>query len=234
MYKNQLKDRTIAAIDEVAQDSTKKEFRGIANDKQNKGELFGMANLLKYRDGTFMRYGSSSSYQNKDDIQQIGVADIAATVGDMDEGDLDDFGGLGCLDEIDELAELRESKTPGHGQVQAAVDAGYESDATAVFEEYGAESQMNIDICENVNVGDSMLGPSDKNTNAPPSSTKVSPVPSAMTRHKGNAILGSSGSSKLSLTASNPTRQESEPSRGPLARSYKLHLPTNGKKAKKK
>ena len=53
VYKVQLKKQTLGHnTDGKAQP---KIFRGVAKDKNRKGELFGIENLLKFKDGSFMQ-----------------------------------------------------------------------------------------------------------------------------------------------------------------------------------
>ena len=53
VYKIQLKKQTLSShIDGKNQPQI---FRGVAEDKNRKGELFGIENLLKFKDGSFMQ-----------------------------------------------------------------------------------------------------------------------------------------------------------------------------------
>jgi DNA excision repair protein ERCC-6-like 2 len=52
VYKVQLKKQTLEAT-ELGEDQPQI-FRGVDKDKNRKGELFGIENLLKFKDGSFM------------------------------------------------------------------------------------------------------------------------------------------------------------------------------------
>jgi hypothetical protein len=88
IYKVQLKDQTIKSSENhLVEQPDKKHFRGVAGDNENKGELFGLANLLKYRDGTFMNYQSTMERASSK-TDQIGFKDMeAAVVRSMNEDD---------------------------------------------------------------------------------------------------------------------------------------------------
>jgi hypothetical protein len=68
VYKTQLKTETIIESKDEDREKSARLFRGVAGDKERKGELFGLANLLKFKDGTFMDYAS-----NKADSRRYGV-----------------------------------------------------------------------------------------------------------------------------------------------------------------
>lgn len=57
VYKTQL---TNATIPDIQSEGSARLFDGVANDKDRRGELFGIANLLKLSEGTFMNYASKS------------------------------------------------------------------------------------------------------------------------------------------------------------------------------
>jgi SNF2 family DNA or RNA helicase len=65
VYKTELKSETIVKAVDADRASAERIFRGVAGDKDRKGELFGLANLLKFKDGTFMNYGSKESESHK-------------------------------------------------------------------------------------------------------------------------------------------------------------------------
>jgi SNF2 family DNA or RNA helicase len=60
VYKTQLKNETIVDTDKEKREVAARLFRGVAGDKERHGELFGLANLLRFEDGTFMQYGEES------------------------------------------------------------------------------------------------------------------------------------------------------------------------------
>jgi hypothetical protein len=59
VYKTQLEQETIVDLNDESRESAARLFRGVAGDKTRKGELFGIANLLKFKDGSFMTYTSA-------------------------------------------------------------------------------------------------------------------------------------------------------------------------------
>jgi superfamily II DNA or RNA helicase len=69
VYKTQLKSETIVEDSDIDRATTVRFFRGVAGDKERKGELFGMVNLIKFKpDGTFLTYG-----QNDDKPSRYGA-----------------------------------------------------------------------------------------------------------------------------------------------------------------
>ena len=54
MYKTQLKNETIVDVNEEQRKKAARLFRGVDGDSSRKGELFGIANLFRFKDGTFM------------------------------------------------------------------------------------------------------------------------------------------------------------------------------------
>lgn len=52
VYKTQLKKQTLGFNDDGK--NQPQSFRGVDRDKHRKGELFGLENLLKFKDGSFM------------------------------------------------------------------------------------------------------------------------------------------------------------------------------------
>jgi hypothetical protein len=91
IYKRQLKKETLLTTNNPEQVSAERSFRGISKEKDNKGELFGIANLLKFKDGTFMKYGDS--VDAKTNIEGcIAVDDLSAAVNKLDVDDFQDLG----------------------------------------------------------------------------------------------------------------------------------------------
>lgn len=75
-------------------------FRGVAGDKQRKGELFGAANLLKFRDGTFMDYGSNATVTDKRKYGDLGISstmDVIDSVKEMSKDELYEIGNEGNM-----------------------------------------------------------------------------------------------------------------------------------------
>jgi hypothetical protein len=60
VYKTQLKNETIVDITQEERDVAARLFRGVDGDSSRRGELFGIANLLRFRDGPFMKYGDQT------------------------------------------------------------------------------------------------------------------------------------------------------------------------------
>lgn len=68
---------------------------GVAGDKDRKGELFGITNLLNFKDDPFMNYGSDATARDKRRFgQQAGHStdDLLAAVKDMSEEDFEAVG----------------------------------------------------------------------------------------------------------------------------------------------
>ena len=65
VYKTQLEQETIIDIDDDERETSARLFRGVAGDNTRRGELFGLANLLKFKDGNFMKYQSDTCDASK-------------------------------------------------------------------------------------------------------------------------------------------------------------------------
>ena len=92
LYKTDLKNETLE-LDCPDYGATEGRFRGVAGDRNRKGELFGITNLLKYKDGNFKTYKSTVA----DSIKDYGCGvyreeDLEAAVRNMSE---DEFKTLG-------------------------------------------------------------------------------------------------------------------------------------------
>jgi hypothetical protein len=68
VYKKQLTSETITEKDEADRAPLARLFRGVANDKDRRGELFGYSNLLRFQEGTLNRYTNEP-----EDTQKFGV-----------------------------------------------------------------------------------------------------------------------------------------------------------------
>lgn len=99
VYKTQLKKETMVDVDDPQRERAARLFRGVANDPSRRGEIFGLSNLLRYEDGTMMKYGAEAkeaeqfglgiynkesvvlaatkTLPNDEDFEDIGVSDIA-------------------------------------------------------------------------------------------------------------------------------------------------------------
>jgi SNF2 family DNA or RNA helicase len=96
VYKTQLKTETIIESKDKDRDKSARLFRGVAKDKDRQGELFGLANLLKFKDGTFMEYASNTA--STADSRQYGVGvtqteNLLQSVDGMTAEEFDAIGG---------------------------------------------------------------------------------------------------------------------------------------------
>ena len=89
IYKTHLKNQTMGAEKDIL-----RIFNGVANDAQQKGELFGLHNLLKYKDGSFME-DIWASHQSDvvdesmgDGIQVLSESGLAGAVASAAQKDL--------------------------------------------------------------------------------------------------------------------------------------------------
>ncbi|KAL7552810.1 hypothetical protein ACHAWF_017268 [Thalassiosira exigua] len=84
VYKVQLKKQTLGHNTDGK--NQPQIFRGVAQDKNRKGELFGLENLLRYRDGSFM----ASLWKKADDPkEEHDMNDLASEFNNLDEEKLD-------------------------------------------------------------------------------------------------------------------------------------------------
>jgi hypothetical protein len=72
-------------------------FRGVAGDENRKGELFGLENLLKFKDGTFMNYASRILESRRYGVGIYDTNAILETVKDLTEEELNDIGQEGNI-----------------------------------------------------------------------------------------------------------------------------------------
>jgi hypothetical protein len=56
VYKTQLKKETMVDVANPERERAVRLFRGVAGDTTRRGELFGLANLLRYDEDCFMKY----------------------------------------------------------------------------------------------------------------------------------------------------------------------------------
>jgi hypothetical protein len=152
IYKTQLKDQTMTSTEEQSSNLQKKKFCGVAGDKDNKGELFGLANLLKFRDGTFMNYQSSASSSSKADsaMDQVVFDDFLASVRGITEDDFDELGDDRTA-AMDALVKRR-AGAPKHDS---------DDDESFNYEDFGAESQVNLGIMDRAKVAFDVPNPDD-------------------------------------------------------------------------
>ena len=92
VYKTQLKSETIVNVEETARSKAKRLFRGVEGDKSRQGELFGLENLLKFKDGNFINYAAKGSESKQFGIDVHGTDDLLEQVKGMGEEQLDALG----------------------------------------------------------------------------------------------------------------------------------------------
>lgn len=97
IYKTQLKDKTMNEAGAESQGDNTGIFRGVADDDMRRGELFGIQNLLKFKDGPFMNYQGLAKKGKGDYFDGIVSSDnIAGMLENMIEEEVFDIGsGIG-------------------------------------------------------------------------------------------------------------------------------------------
>ncbi len=103
IYKVHLKNQTLKS-DEYTANEPARIFRGVDKDKNRKGELFGMENLLKFKDGSFMRDQWKATNQSLASGQMNEVADLPFP----EEGVPENFEDEGFGDEMELLDEIED------------------------------------------------------------------------------------------------------------------------------
>jgi superfamily II DNA or RNA helicase len=102
LYKLQLKNYTIGSVqgEQTAEDAeAARMFRAVEGDKDRKGELFGMENLLKFKDGSFMDdLWKSTTKENTvlKGLERFGLysaMDMVGGIEGMSEEGINDIGG---------------------------------------------------------------------------------------------------------------------------------------------
>lgn len=214
-YKTQLTDQTITTTDEQSSNPPKKQFLGVAGDKDNKGELFGMANLLKFRDGTFMNYQSSASSSIKADntIDQVVYDDFLACVRGMAEDEFHEIG-----DDPTAAMDALVKRRAGASKYDSYGDESYN------YEEYGAESQVNMAIMDRVKVAFDSPTPDEGPTSRCSTGQHSSPRARDGEPYPSPDVVGSSKPAKETASKSD--------AEAPPKRKYYLHLPTKSKQRK--
>mmetsp|Transcript_11742 Transcript_11742/g.19969 ORF Transcript_11742/g.19969 Transcript_11742/m.19969 type:complete len:723 (-) Transcript_11742:147-2315(-) len=105
VYKVQLKKQTLEAT-ELGEDQPQI-FRGVDKDKNRKGELFGIENLLKFKDGSFM----SSLWKKSDNpLEPIDLDAVEAELDKRTEDDLDEM-----AERDDELGQSKTQRNDESG-----------------------------------------------------------------------------------------------------------------------
>eukprot|EP00553_Chaetoceros_curvisetus_P001927 CAMPEP_0204619278 /NCGR_PEP_ID=MMETSP0717-20131115/5704_1 /ASSEMBLY_ACC=CAM_ASM_000666 /TAXON_ID=230516 /ORGANISM="Chaetoceros curvisetus" /LENGTH=432 /DNA_ID=CAMNT_0051633247 /DNA_START=223 /DNA_END=1521 /DNA_ORIENTATION=+ len=103
IYKVHLKNQTLKS-DEYTANEPARIFRGVDKDKNRKGELFGMENLLKFKDGSFMRDQWKANNQSLASGQMNKVTDLPFP----EEGVPENFEDEGFGDEMELLDEIED------------------------------------------------------------------------------------------------------------------------------
>lgn len=131
IYKVQLKKDTIGSgkrSEEEPQEAARL-FDGVIGDKQRKGELFGMENLLKYKDGSFMDdLWKSSNEPNKSyqGLEKFGLRsnfEISNGVEGMSEEEVGNIGGDNAEEKFREAASATAADSIGVSELLAGGNA---------------------------------------------------------------------------------------------------------------
>lgn len=157
VYKVHLKQQTLQPDDYTAGQPARI-FRGVDKDKNRKGELFGVENLLKFKDGSFMEslWKATSAVSEKGTGDSYNVGDLAGAMqtmpADLLENEFEDANlentdiNEMCDSENEELKGFNHEDFLREDRGDAAVrkgDEGYD-------EEMGAGSQLVHLACEEI------------------------------------------------------------------------------------
>lgn len=140
VYKTQLKSETIVDVNNMDRQKASRLFRGVAGDEHRKGELFGLENLLKYKDGSFMNYAEKGIESKRYGIGVHDTMDLLDSVKDLSEEDLDNIGRVENLFEDALQYERKNSNVRD-------LDGGIDDDT-----DIGGMSQVVMDVCEQLDV----------------------------------------------------------------------------------
>lgn len=132
VYKTQLTKQTLGQNTEGQ--NQPQIFRGVANDPNRKGELFGIENLMKFKDGSFMStlWKSSANPNEEHDVAEL-------------EGKLDNFDDDKLLELAEEGEDPLTKKRKSNGIENSSVD---ESD-----DEFGGNGMNHGDLFSNTKGG---------------------------------------------------------------------------------
>lgn len=162
VYKNQLKCETIVDVNDIDRKKASRLFRGVAGDDSRKGELFGLENLLKFKNGKFMNYTLRVAESN---LYGVGVHDTKSlfeAVKNLSEDELDDIGVEGDLF----LRNAGLTKRGTIGSLQATAPRNFSNGLFSLIvgshgkdresdcddeDDLGGMSQAVMDVCEKVN-----------------------------------------------------------------------------------
>jgi len=155
LYKVHLKQQALGGKDK--EEEAARLFRGVVGDKNRKGELFGIENLLKFKDGSFMDDIWSSRKGKKDDKHAAAnEEDIANALSNA--GGVDGILNMGGTDEA-EVQMLEEAAASENRRMSKGVNhedflsknrggAAIDQDDEGFEEEMGGASQMNYAMYE--------------------------------------------------------------------------------------
>jgi DNA excision repair protein ERCC-6-like 2 len=116
VYKTQLKNETMVDIDDPERGKAARLFRGVAKDSSRRGELFGLSNLLRYEDGTIMKYGVEAKEATKFgggiyNMESVVAAANKTVSKDEDDDDDDDVDFDAMTSGVADLAKRSEKST---------------------------------------------------------------------------------------------------------------------------
>lgn len=198
LYKLQLKNYTIGSVqgEQSSEDAeAARMFRAVEGDKDRKGELFGMENLLKFKDGSFMDdlWKPISEGSGLKGLERFGLRsalDMAGRMEGISEERINEVGG-NIVDEsfreavfktgddvrlnVDVLLHGGNSKSHGDYLRADRGDALFKRGDQGFDEEMGGYSQAEHYVMENADVDDKIV-PSSSVPNA--STNESSPRPS--------------------------------------------------------
>lgn len=92
VYKMQMASETIVDVNDSERKKSKRIFHGVVDDKERRGELFGMANLLKFKDGTFLNYDSKHAESRKYGVGVHATENLEEQVNGMEEEEFEQIG----------------------------------------------------------------------------------------------------------------------------------------------
>lgn len=154
LYKVHLKQQALGVKDK--EEEAARLFRGVVGDKNRKGELFGIENLLKFKDGSFMDDIWSSRKGKKGKHAAANEEDIASALSNA--GGVDGVLNMGGTDEA-EVQMLEEAAASENRRMSKGVNhedflskhhggAAIDQDDEGFEEEMGGASQMNYAVYE--------------------------------------------------------------------------------------
>jgi hypothetical protein len=92
VYKTQLEKQTIIDGNDEGRKRGIRVFRGVKNDPDRKGELYGIANLLKFKDGTFMTYKPKKSESSRYGVGVHDTKDFVEQVNNLSNEQVEEIG----------------------------------------------------------------------------------------------------------------------------------------------